>query len=129
MSRFRVKTLSVSGIGNKIHYAGDVVTAKNFPEGNIDKLVEEGYVVPYDGEDDAQEGSSSENDANSSDKKSEEGEDAKTKSFVNSKGETKVATTIKDISRTELLKELNDATAKFDVASTKEVLFDLWMSL
>jgi hypothetical protein len=43
---YKVIALSVSGRRNKIFRAGDIVTDKNFPEGNATKLVEEGFIKP-----------------------------------------------------------------------------------
>lgn len=46
MKRYVVKALSVGGRGNKIYKNGDVVIAENFPHGNADILIEEGFLEP-----------------------------------------------------------------------------------
>lgn len=43
MKKYRVKALSVGG-KNKIFNYGDVVTENNFPDGNAEKLVEQGFL-------------------------------------------------------------------------------------
>jgi hypothetical protein len=43
---YKVIALSVSGRGNKIFRAGDIVTENNFPEGNAARLVHEGFIKP-----------------------------------------------------------------------------------
>lgn len=34
----------MGGLGNKIFKAGDIVTAGNFPAGNVPKLIQEGFL-------------------------------------------------------------------------------------
>lgn len=48
MKKFKVIVLSLSGLGNKIFESGDVVNEDAFPEGSVGKLVKEGFLVPYD---------------------------------------------------------------------------------
>lgn len=48
--QYKVKTLSVGGAYNKIFYSGAIVTAEDFPPGNIDSLVKDGSLIPYDAE-------------------------------------------------------------------------------
>lgn len=43
-----VIALCVGGLGNKIFNEGDTVTEKNFPEGNAEKLVEQGFLKSTD---------------------------------------------------------------------------------
>lgn len=50
MEKFKVKALSVGGSSNRIYHSGDIVTAGNFPDGNAEKLVKEGFLEPYDEE-------------------------------------------------------------------------------
>lgn len=45
---YKVIALSVGGLGNKIFKAGDVVTERNFPEGNAAELVEKGFLSPIE---------------------------------------------------------------------------------
>lgn len=45
MKKYIVKALYVSGKGNKQFNSGDKVTENNFPEGNADLLVEQGFLV------------------------------------------------------------------------------------
>jgi hypothetical protein len=42
--KYTVIALSVQGKGKKIFNAGDVVTAENFPEGNIPDLIKNGFL-------------------------------------------------------------------------------------
>lgn len=44
MEKYKVIALSVGGLGNKIFSAGDIVEAKNFPAGNAEKLVHQGFL-------------------------------------------------------------------------------------
>lgn len=46
MKKFTVLVLALSGIGNKIFTAGETVTEENFPTGNCEKLVEQGFLEP-----------------------------------------------------------------------------------
>lgn len=48
MAKYKVKTLYLGGLGNKIFKSGDTVTEKNFPEGNAAKLVKEGAIEPIE---------------------------------------------------------------------------------
>lgn len=43
MRQFRVISLSVGG-RRKVHYYGEIVTEKDFPEGNCDQLVQKGFL-------------------------------------------------------------------------------------
>lgn len=52
-----------------------------------------------------------------------------TKSFVNAKGETVVVKSIDDISKNDLVAELEKANAVFDKNAKKPVLFTQWMGL
>ena len=44
MKKYTVIPLSMGGLGNKIFKAGETVTEANFPKGNIDRLVKEGFL-------------------------------------------------------------------------------------
>lgn len=46
MDKYKVKVLGVQGINKKVYGPGEIVTEKNFPEGNAEKLVEEGKLEP-----------------------------------------------------------------------------------
>lgn len=48
MKRFKVKSLHVGGLGNKVFKAGDIVTERNFPAGNVEKLVSGGHLEFHD---------------------------------------------------------------------------------
>ena len=39
-----VKVIEVSGMGKKIHKTGESVVKENFPEGEFDKLLKDGYL-------------------------------------------------------------------------------------
>jgi hypothetical protein len=41
---YKVKALTVSGLGKKIHRSGDVVTEKDFPQGRAKELVKSGFL-------------------------------------------------------------------------------------
>lgn len=45
MKSFKVKALSVHGLGNNMYSSGDIVTEANFPEGNCPELVREGFLT------------------------------------------------------------------------------------
>ncbi len=51
MKKYKLNTLSVSGIGNKIHRAEDdeVLSAKHFPEGVAEELEKSGHLKIYTG--------------------------------------------------------------------------------
>lgn len=42
--KYKVKVLGVQGINNKVYGPGEIVTEKNFPEGNAKKLATEGRI-------------------------------------------------------------------------------------
>ncbi len=44
MAKYKVKTLYLGGLGNKIFRSGDTVTEKNFPKGNAEKLAKSGAI-------------------------------------------------------------------------------------
>ncbi len=44
MRKFKVIALSVGGLNNKIFRSGDMVQENNFPQGNVDTLVKEGFL-------------------------------------------------------------------------------------
>lgn len=48
MKRFKVKSLHVGGLGNKVFKSGDIVTERNFPSGNADKLAASGHLEFHD---------------------------------------------------------------------------------
>ena len=43
--KYTVLTLSLSGLGNAMFKAGDVVTEANFPSGRTKELVEQGFLA------------------------------------------------------------------------------------
>lgn len=49
MIQYKVKTLTVSGRGNKIYKSGDVVIETNFTPGMAEKLCEMGFLEKYNG--------------------------------------------------------------------------------
>ncbi len=53
MSRYKVKALYVGGRGKSIYQSGDIVTDKNFNDGEADKLVKSGFLefIPDDSKD------------------------------------------------------------------------------
>lgn len=44
MKKFTVLVLALSGLGNKVFTAGEKVTEENFPVGNCEKLVAQGFL-------------------------------------------------------------------------------------
>jgi hypothetical protein len=44
MRSAKVIALHIGGRGNKIFNYGDIVTEKNFPEGNFDRLIEQKFI-------------------------------------------------------------------------------------
>ncbi len=44
MKKYKVISLTVGGLGNKIFHSGDTVTESNFPQGNAIKLEEQGFI-------------------------------------------------------------------------------------
>jgi hypothetical protein len=48
MKTYIVISLTVGGLGNKIFNYGDIVNESNFPSGNADKLVEQGFLKESD---------------------------------------------------------------------------------
>ncbi len=47
MKKYKVIPLSMGGLGNKIFNGGDIVTSANFPEGNVPKLIKEGFLKEH----------------------------------------------------------------------------------
>lgn len=41
---YRVKALSLSGLNKRMFDSGDIVTEENFPEGNVPRLIAEGFL-------------------------------------------------------------------------------------
>lgn len=48
MKRYKVKSLHIGGLGNKVFNRGDIVTERNFPAGNADKNVLSGHLEFHD---------------------------------------------------------------------------------
>lgn len=46
--KYIVIALSVGGAGKRIFHAGDVVTERDFPEGQAPELVEKGFLKPIE---------------------------------------------------------------------------------
>lgn len=44
MAKYKVTSLYLGGLGNKIFKSGDEVTEKNFPQGNAEKLCKKGFL-------------------------------------------------------------------------------------
>jgi hypothetical protein len=44
MRKAKVIVTDLAGRANKIYHSGDIVTENNFPPGNFDKLVKNGYL-------------------------------------------------------------------------------------
>lgn len=44
MKKYKVIALSVGGANNMIHKSGDVVSAHHFPDANVEKLINEGFI-------------------------------------------------------------------------------------
>lgn len=42
--KYRVKALSLSGLNKKMFDSGDIVSEENFPEGNVPRLIAEGFL-------------------------------------------------------------------------------------
>lgn len=121
MKSYTVKALAVSGPGNKIFRSGDVVTEKNFPEGNADMLVKKGFLTEIKGELIGEKATVTDNSVVES---VNEG-----KKFSTSEGVERQVKSIDEISKSELIKELSSSNVVFDSASKKGVLFDQWMKL
>jgi len=49
MQKFKVIALSVGGIG-KVFNAGDIVTSNNFPDGNVQDLIDKGFIEESESE-------------------------------------------------------------------------------
>lgn len=49
MRKFKVISLSVAALSNKIFYSGEEASEDAFPEGHVDKLVEEGFLEEIGG--------------------------------------------------------------------------------
>lgn len=56
MKKYKVIPIACHGLGNKVYASGAVVTEKNFPEGNVAKLVEEGFLRELTAEEYAEHG-------------------------------------------------------------------------
>lgn len=41
---YKVKSLFLGGLGNRIFKCGDIVNEANFPEGNVPELVKQGFL-------------------------------------------------------------------------------------
>lgn len=125
MATYKVKALSVGGLGNKIFYSGNEVTDKNFPPGNAEDLVKRGFLIEVP----ANVVTKVETKLIVTNESEEAGSDSLGKKFTNAKGEDKVVRSVDDITKQELVKELTYAKKIFDANSKKEVLFDQWMKL
>ena len=108
MKKYRVKSLSISGLGNNIYRSGDVVNESNFPLGRAEELVLAGHIIP-------------ETDAAES--------EVPGKMFVDAEGKEKEVKTIDDINIDELKAELTKAGVDFGKKPKKIYLFELWRGL
>lgn len=117
----KVISLAVSGKGNKVYQADDLVNENKFAPGKFDQLVKEGHIQENLVEvatteeeklpppsDDEKKGGSSEDDDHESKNKIE---------------------TMDDISIDQLKKDLNDAEIGFNKKADKATLYDLWLTL
>ncbi|MCE3278036.1 MAG: hypothetical protein K0S44_227 [Bacteroidetes bacterium] len=106
MAEYKVKALSVGGLGNKIFSFGDFVTDENFPRGNAKLLVEQGFLEPVTKEDEIEPPAPS----------------------------PVLPPSIEQISKAEIIKKLQEAKAsgieiEFDENANKKVLYKIWIGL
>ncbi len=113
MAKYTVLSISVSGIGRKIHYNGDEVTEANFPQGNVPQLVKDGFLKMIDGtEDDAIPAVIA--------AQQEETEVVPKQNGVTEKK------AYEDITATELKTWLTENSIEFDAKAKKEILYELY---
>lgn len=119
MVEYKVIALSVGGKGNKIFHSGDIVSDKNFPDGNAEKLVELGFLKLHNtGKSEAKA------DANEGDSKSQDDANA----IPAGEAKTDTVKTFDQISKKELVKDLTDANVAFDEKASKKELYELWLN-
>lgn len=109
---YKVKCLSLGGPGNKIYKKGNIVTQANFPKSKMEDLVKDGSLVEVE--------------TPPEEKKSSGMLESISKGLFNDSEKTK---SIDDFKPKELKNELRLAGVSFDVDSTKEQLYDLWLGL
>ena len=114
MKTYKVKSLTISGLGNNIYRSGDVVSASNFPSGRAEELVLAGHLEEHSGDVDSVAAPVN---------------DLPGKKFIDSAGNEKEVKTIEDISSDELKTELTKAGVEFGKKPKKIYLFELWMGL
>ena len=107
VKKYKVIALSVGGLGNKIFNSRDIVTEDNFPRGNAEELVKQGFLMEIE--------------------TSAETVDATEDNTTPDNGDGVIS--IDEISRKDLIKALTGAKVEFNQNDKKEVLFELWKSL
>ncbi len=106
MKKYKVKSLSVGGQGNKIYYSGDIVSENNFKAGRADELVAKGFLSLESEE---------------THKEHIEISDEETKSLEGTP-------TTEEISKEEIIKDLIDRSVVFDPKASKKSLYKLWLN-
>jgi len=98
MKKYIVISLTVGGLGNKIFNHGDIVNETNFPKGNIEALVRNGFL--------------------------REAEESETESET---AETTApsAPEYSSVTKAELMDKLTADGIEFDIRANKETLYEL----
>jgi len=95
MKKYTVISLTVGGLANKIFNYGDVVNEDNFPKGNAEKLVQQGFL------------------------KNLESEQVEQVSVI------VTIPKIESLTKAEIMQKLTSDGKDFDVRANKQELFDL----
>lgn len=140
---YKVKSLSVGGLRKKAFESGDIVTDENFKPGRAKELVQQGFLVPVVDDtpeekktdlppvvDDNQPVDNVSEKFDSDDNNAPEGDE----NYASAGGEksdveegNKIPA-LDDITHTELKKKLTKLEIPFHKNSSKEELYDLWIS-
>jgi hypothetical protein len=99
MKKYTVISLTVGGLGNKIFNYGDIVNESNFPKGNAERLVANGFLKPAT--------------------------ESETAAVTADVSDIVPAPEYSSVTKAELMEKLTADGIEFDVRANKETLYDL----
>lgn len=130
MKWYKVIALSVGGRKNKIFHTGDLVNESNFPEGAADRLMNQGFLEYFDKDADevpSQPGEELEVEITLREEQQPDGgQAAEKKSDEEGSDEETQAPDVDDLTKKEIMKELEEAGIPFDKNSNKAQLYEIW---
>lgn len=120
MKKYKVIALSVGGGGKKIYNSGDIVESRNFPNSNIDQLVEKGFLQEIVEE-------PTKEPEKPTGKPEGNLEDGETGDNSDSNNDGKID--IEEVTKKKITEDLKAAGVPFDPTSSKVDLYNIWSNL